>query len=44
VETLLSRLIPGQVTVSAMAGERLVALCEMRDGRLEPSRVFHSSL
>ncbi|MDB5439106.1 MAG: tRNA pseudouridine(55) synthase TruB [Caulobacteraceae bacterium] len=44
VETLRSRLKPGQLTVSAMEGERLVALCEMRDGRLEPSRVFHSPL
>jgi tRNA pseudouridine55 synthase len=24
-----------------MAGDTMVALCEMRAGRLEPSRVFH---
>jgi tRNA pseudouridine55 synthase len=41
VETLKARLKPGSRTVSAMAGEVMVALCEMRAGRLEPSRVFH---
>ncbi|MGH6992993.1 MAG: tRNA pseudouridine(55) synthase TruB [Caulobacteraceae bacterium] len=28
-------------TVSAFLGEKIVALCEMRAGRLSPSRVFH---
>jgi tRNA pseudouridine55 synthase len=41
VETLRAGLKPGSRTVSAMAGGALVALCEMRAGRLEPSRVFH---
>ncbi|MET0294141.1 MAG: tRNA pseudouridine(55) synthase TruB [Phenylobacterium sp.] len=40
VETLKARLEPGSRTVSAMEGGTLVALCEMRAGRLEPSRVF----
>jgi tRNA pseudouridine55 synthase len=40
VETLKARLKPGSRVVSAMAGGRMVALCEMRAGRLEPSRVF----
>jgi tRNA pseudouridine55 synthase len=40
VETLKARLTSGDRTVSAMSGERLVALCEMRAGRLNPVRVF----
>jgi hypothetical protein len=31
---------PGSRTVSAFEGERIVALCEMRAGRLNPVRVF----
>jgi tRNA pseudouridine55 synthase len=41
VESVKARLKPGSRTVSAMAGGSVVALCEMRAGRLEPSRVFH---
>ena len=41
VEAVKARLKPGCRTVSAMAGGVVVALCEMRAGRLEPSRVFH---
>jgi tRNA pseudouridine55 synthase len=41
VESLKARLKPGSRTVSAMTGGVVVALCEMRAGRLEPSRVFH---
>ena len=41
VETVKARLKPGSRTVSAMSGGVIVALCEMRAGRLEPSRVFH---
>ena len=41
VETVKARLKPGSRTVSAMVGGSVVALCEMRAGRLEPSRVFH---
>ncbi len=41
VETLKARLTPGSRTVSAMADGVVVALCEMRMGRLEPTRVFH---
>jgi tRNA pseudouridine55 synthase len=41
VETLKARLAPGSRTVSAMAEGVIVALCEMRAGKLEPSRVFH---
>ena len=41
VEAVKARLKPGSRTVSAMAGGSVVALCEMRAGRLEPSRVFH---
>ncbi|MBU4435677.1 MAG: tRNA pseudouridine(55) synthase TruB [bacterium] len=40
VETLKAELTPGDRTVSAMVGDRLVALCEMRAGRLNPVRVF----
>ena len=41
VESLKARLKPGSRTVSAMTGGSMVALCEMRAGRLEPSRVFN---
>ncbi|HEY8615475.1 tRNA pseudouridine(55) synthase TruB [Phenylobacterium sp.] len=41
VEAVKARLKPGSRTVSAMSGDAIVALCEMRAGRLEPSRVFH---
>ncbi len=41
VESVKARLKPGSRTVSAMAGGSVVALCEMRAGRLEPSRVFN---
>jgi tRNA pseudouridine55 synthase len=41
VETVNAGLKPGSRTVSAMIEGRMVALCEMRAGRLEPSRVFH---
>ena len=41
VEALKARLSPGTRTVSAMDGGSIVALCEMRAGKLEPSRVFH---
>jgi tRNA pseudouridine55 synthase len=41
VESVKARLKPGSRTVSAMAGGMMVALCEMRAGRLEPSRVFN---
>jgi tRNA pseudouridine55 synthase len=40
VETMMARLTGGSRTVSAMEGNRLVALCEMRAGRLNPVRVF----
>ncbi len=41
VEALKARLNPGSRTVSAMADGSVVALCEMRAGKLEPTRVFH---
>jgi tRNA pseudouridine55 synthase len=41
VEALKAALTPGSRTVSAMEGDTVVALCEMRMGRLEPTRVFH---
>ncbi|MBX3483673.1 tRNA pseudouridine(55) synthase TruB [Phenylobacterium sp.] len=41
VDAVKARLKPGSRTVSAMAGGSMVALCEMRAGRLEPSRVFN---
>ena len=41
VEALKARLQAGSRTVSAMSGGTVVALCEMRAGKLEPSRVFH---
>lgn len=40
-EALEARLKPGSRAVSAMAGGKMAALCEMREGRLEPSRVFN---
>jgi tRNA pseudouridine55 synthase len=40
-EALSARLRPGSRAVSAMTDGMMVALCEMRDGRLEPSRVFN---
>jgi len=40
VETLKARLSGGSRLVSAMDGTRLVALAEMRAGRLNPVRVF----
>ncbi|MCC7266215.1 MAG: tRNA pseudouridine(55) synthase TruB [Caulobacteraceae bacterium] len=41
VDMLKSQLRVGSRSVSAMAGGVMVALCEMRAGRLEPARVFH---
>ena len=41
VETLKDRLIGGSRTVSAFQGQTLVALCQLRAGRLEPDRVFN---
>jgi len=41
VEALKARLTPGSRTVSTLAGGVMVALCEMRAGKLEPTRVFH---
>jgi len=41
VETLKARLKPGSRIVSALSDGMVVALCEMRAGRLEPTRVFH---
>jgi tRNA pseudouridine55 synthase len=40
VETLAAHLGASRM-VSARHGERIVALCEMRAGRLSPTRVFH---
>jgi tRNA pseudouridine55 synthase len=40
-EALKARLNQGSRTVSAFLGEAIVALCEMRAGRLNPTRVFH---
>jgi len=40
-EALKARLQGGSRTVSALHEERIVALCEMRAGRLNPTRVFH---
>jgi tRNA pseudouridine55 synthase len=40
-EALRASLIEGSRTVSAFEGGRIVALCEMRAGRLNPVRVFH---
>jgi tRNA pseudouridine55 synthase len=51
VEMLRPRLIPRIIggqdasrTVSATSGGNIVALCEMRAGRLNPTRVFHLDL
>jgi tRNA pseudouridine55 synthase len=41
VETLKDRLTGGSRTVSAFQGQTLVALCQLRAGRLEPDRVFN---
>ena len=41
VETLKARLSDGARTVSAFQGQTLVALCQLRAGRLEPDRVFN---
>ena len=41
VEAVKAGLKPGSRTVSAISGGTIVALCEMRAGRLEPSRVFN---
>jgi tRNA pseudouridine55 synthase len=41
VETLKSRLRDGSRTVSAFQGQTLVALGQLRAGRLEPGRVFN---
>ncbi len=41
VEALKARLNPASRTVSAMIGDKVAALCEMRAGRLNPVRVFH---
>ena len=41
VETLRPQFAEGSRTVSAMGSEGIVALCEMRAGRLEPVRVFN---
>jgi tRNA pseudouridine55 synthase len=43
VETLKDRLTGGSRTVSAFHGQTLVALCQLRAGRLEPDRVFNLS-
>ena len=39
-EALKAKLTLGSRTVAAFEGERIVALCEMRAGRLNPVRVF----
>ncbi len=44
VEALRPRLLGDDRTVSATLGGRIVALCEMRAGRLSPTRVFHLDL
>jgi tRNA pseudouridine 55 synthase len=43
VETLKARLREGSRTVSAFQGQTLVALGQLRAGRLEPDRVFNLS-
>lgn len=43
VETLKNRLHAGSRTVSAFQGQTLVALGQLRAGRLEPDRVFNLS-
>jgi tRNA pseudouridine55 synthase len=42
-EALRASLADGSRTVSALEGGRVVALCEMRAGRLNPVRVFHQA-
>ena len=42
-EALKAKLTLGSRTVSAFEGGKVVALCEMRAGRLNPTRVFHLS-
>lgn len=51
VEALKARLVPKTIggedasrTVSAMSDGKVVALCELRAGRLNPTRVFHLDL
>jgi len=44
VELLRTRLSGADRTVSATLGGKVVALCEMRAGRLSPTRVFHLDL
>jgi tRNA pseudouridine55 synthase len=51
VEALKARLVPRTIggedasrTVSAMSDGSIVALCELRAGRLNPTRVFHLDL
>ncbi len=51
VEALKARLVPRVIggedasrTVSAMSDGKIVALCELRAGRLNPTRVFHLDL
>jgi tRNA pseudouridine55 synthase len=41
VETLKDRLPEASRTVSAVMGEQVVAICELRAGRLNPVRVLH---
>jgi len=41
VEALKARLREGHRLVSAFQGQTLVALCQLRAGRLDPDRVFH---
>ena len=43
VEAMKAKLAPGSRAVAAFEGERIVALCEMRAGRLNPTRVFQLS-
>jgi tRNA pseudouridine55 synthase len=40
-EALKASLSEGSRTVAAFEGRTIVALCEMRAGRLNPVRVFH---
>jgi tRNA pseudouridine55 synthase len=42
-EALKARLLSGSRAVTAFCEEKVVALCEMRAGRLNPTRVFHLS-
>lgn len=41
VEALRDQLVEGARTVSAMSRDQVVAICEMRAGRLNPVRVLH---